>query len=277
MFLCFAMMVCHMMHPGGNANGGSGQSPPVWGPHMQERYPFREWSRNIMVWSILVDFPPPRKAAWVVMNLRGGAAQLAAAVPPQALINGGLINGVAVDPMTFLMHSLSERYSPLGEETRIAAMADLMNFQRQGQERIDDLITRFDITRQRSQNDGGMGLNVQGCSFLLLKACRVNDQQLLQLLQPFQGVYPANDQEYQRLCTGLRRMGHILERGPGNLATSYMMIHKGTRYSSLTKQQDLASLELHKILGGPRSRATSFGKRFWSKRKWLVGHSNEQP
>ena len=76
--------------------------------------------------------------------------------PPQILIQGGLINGMQAPPMTFLMHSLSERYSQLGEETRLSAITDLMNFSRNGQERIDALITRFDIIRQRANQEGNM-------------------------------------------------------------------------------------------------------------------------
>ena len=70
----------------------------------------------------------------MLLQLRGGADEFARALPPQAMIAGGTVNGVAVDPMTYLMHSLSERYSELGEETRLAALTDLMNFSRRGQE-----------------------------------------------------------------------------------------------------------------------------------------------
>ena len=65
-------------------------------------------------------------------------------MPPQAIIAGGLINGV----MTFLKHKLTESYSQLGEETRLSALTELMNFERDGREPIDQLITQFDIVRQ---------------------------------------------------------------------------------------------------------------------------------
>ena len=63
--------------------------------------------------------------------------------------------------MTFLMHALFERYAQLGEETRLAAMTELMTLSRHGQERIDDLLTRFDTIRQRANDQGQMMLNVQ--------------------------------------------------------------------------------------------------------------------
>ena len=137
-----------------------------------------------MIWSILTDLDSRRKCAAVILQLRGGAQELARQMPPQAIIAGGLINGVQVDSMTFLMHKLTESYSQLGEETRLAALTELMNFERDGREPIDQLITRFDIVRQRANQQGQMTVSVQGLVWILLKACRVNDTQLMQLLQP---------------------------------------------------------------------------------------------
>ena len=173
-----------------------------------------------MLWSIAVDLPPARKAALVILNLRGQAQRLAMSIPPQALVNGGLINGAQVDALTFLMHSLSERYAPLGEESRLKAMTEIFNFQRLSGESVDDLLTRFDITRQVAADEGGVGLNVQALSWFLLKACRPSDDQLLRLLSPFQGRYPQNDAEFRQLQDGIRRMGHILEGHTGNIAAA---------------------------------------------------------
>ena len=223
-FMLLLVLCC--MHPG-NDDGcrpGGSRSPPMWGPHMESQFPFRQWARDILVWSILTELPPARKCAWVVLNLRGGAAELARSIPPQALINGGMINGAQVDAMTFLMHSLSERYSPLGEETRVAALAELFTFARRGRERIDDLLTRFDLTRQRANVEGGVAMSTQGITWILLRACHINEQQLMTLLQPFNGLYPATDQQYHHLVTALRRMGHVIERNPGNLAS---LLHPG--------------------------------------------------
>ena len=75
-------------------------------------------------------------------------------MPPQAIIAGGLINGVQVDSMTFLMHKLTESYSQLGEETRLSAFTELMSSERDGREPIDQLITRFDIVRHKRTNKG---------------------------------------------------------------------------------------------------------------------------
>ncbi|CAE8619736.1 unnamed protein product [Polarella glacialis] len=219
---CGVLLIVFYMQPG-QGRGGQGtnvgyRTPPSWGPEMEARYPFRHWSRDVLVWTILTDMDPARKAAAVILQLRGGAEELARGLPPQAIVAGGLINGVQADPMTFLMHSLSERYAQLGEETRLSAIAELMTFQRNGHERIDDLITRFDIIRQRANDQGQMALSVQGLTWILLRACQVNDTQLTQLLAPMQGLFPGTEAEYSQLRIILRRMGHIIERSPGNIA-----------------------------------------------------------
>ena len=100
-------------------------------------------------------------------------------------MNGGQANGVAVDALTFLVRTLAERYAPLGEETRLRAMTDLFNFDRRHGESVDDLLTRFDVTRKFATQEGGVGVNVQALNWFLLKAARPSDQRLPQLLQPF--------------------------------------------------------------------------------------------
>ena len=132
--------------------------------------------------------------------------------------------------MTFLMHSLSERFAQLGEETRLAGITELMNFTRNGQERIDDLITRFDTIRTRADQQGQLAISIQGLAWIILRACQVNDMQLMTLLQPFWGLFPADAAQYQTLCTYLRRMGHIIERAPGNIAAQLRSVpgHTGS-------------------------------------------------
>ena len=115
------------------------------------------------------------------------------------------------------MHALSERFAQLGEESRLAAVTELMGFARQGQERIDGLITRFDTVRQRANQEGQLTMSIQGITWILLRACQVNDTQLMSLLQPFNGIFPSTPEQYTQLCTLLRRMGHIIEHSPATL------------------------------------------------------------
>ena len=139
-----------------------------------------------MLWTVTnADMPEFRQAAFVAARLTGMARECVDEWPPQILIQGGLINGVQVPPMAFLMHSLPERWGQLGEEERTQAVQQLMSFGRIEGERIDDLLTRFDILRNRAQLAGQLMIGFEGLSFLLLRACRVTDMQLQMLLEHY--------------------------------------------------------------------------------------------
>ena len=150
-------------------------------------------------------------------ELEGAAKELSRQIPPQIIVQGGVINGTQVDPLTYLMHSLQERFGNLGEEVHVQAVTELMTFQRKHHEPIDSLLVRFEAVRSRSAEQGGAIVSIQGISWLLLRAIGITDQQLLQLLAPYQGLFPATEQEFTQLKTSLRRMGHVLERAPGNI------------------------------------------------------------
>ncbi|CAE7222318.1 unnamed protein product [Symbiodinium sp. CCMP2592] len=175
---------------------------------------------DVLTWSIAAEGDPSRKAALLTMSLKGTAYEFCRTIPPMTLVHGGAINGHHVDPLTYIMHALAERFADLGEELRLTSITDLFNFGRQGNERIDELITRFDLIRQRSYDLGQLTMSVTGLAYILLKACEVSDAQLMQLLSPLQGRFPNDDQEFQILKTQLRRMGHILEHSPGNIAAA---------------------------------------------------------
>ena len=231
------------------------RTPPGWGPEQESTYPFRQWSRDILLWSIASDMDPARKAASVMLVLRGAAKELARQIPPQAVVRGGLVNGVAVDPLTFLMHSLQERFGNLGEEVRVQAITELMSFHRRGHEPIDALLVRFDSIRTRAAEQGGAIVSIQGVTWILLRAIGVSDTQLIQLLMPFQGLFPATEAELTQLKTALRRMGHILERAPGNLREN---LRTGTAAAFLTQEQWEPEQQNYHNTWNPQSAFTAY-------------------
>ena len=233
--LAFLVMtsVCFMYPGAGNAL----RTPPAWGPEMESTYSFRQWSRDILLWSIASDLEPARKAAAVMLTLRGAARELSRQIPPQAVVAGGLINGAQVDPLTYLMHALQERFGNLGEEVRVQAITELMTFNRKGNEPVDSLLVRFDSIRARAAEQGGAVVGVQGVAWILLRAIGISDQQLIQLLAPFNGLFPANEAELTQLKTSLRRMGHILERTPGNLREGLRISGPNPSHAFMTQEE----------------------------------------
>ena len=102
------------------------------------------------------DLEPPRQAAAVLGELRGSAQEFAREIPPNIIIQGGMVDGIHVDPLTYVVTHLADRFAVLGEESRLAAMTELMTFSRRQGETIDQLLSRFDLVRQRAQDPRGL-------------------------------------------------------------------------------------------------------------------------
>ena len=120
--------------------------------------------------------------------------------------------------MTYLLIHLASRFAPLGEEQWLIAQNELMNFDRLPIESIDALITRFMAIRSHAHTGGRMAMTWEGYSHLLLRACRVNPQQMVSLFSPFGGIPPTTEQQVNQMEMAIRRMGHILEGATFSLA-----------------------------------------------------------
>ena len=105
-FAAVLSAVCYMMQQ------SHYRQPPSWSP--EDRRSFRDWSQDVLAWSILTDLDEPRQAAALRLSLRGSAQTFVRQLPAQALLQGGQIAGAQVTPMTFLMHHLAARFAPLG-------------------------------------------------------------------------------------------------------------------------------------------------------------------
>eukprot|EP00971_Amphidinium_carterae_P213893 4245074-Amphidinium_carterae.1 len=90
-------------------------------------------------------------------------------------MQGGLVEGSWVDPVTYLISGLTRRFAPLEEETRLRVVNELLGFQRRQGETIDALLTRFELTRLRAARDSGGAaqLGVEPLALVLLRACGV--------------------------------------------------------------------------------------------------------
>ena len=205
---------------GGGRGGGSRRDPPYWAPERESSYPYRHYMQDLIAWSILnTDLDPSQQTAAIVLQLGGAARELARNMTFDQITNGGDVNGTHTDSVTYLLANLAQNFAPLGEEQRLTAMSELMSFHRNPGEQIDTLLSRFMTLRYRAEQGGaGMTMSWEGYAWLVLKACGTNSQQLLQLLQPYQGRFPNTAAEYNALTMSLRRMGHILEGAPGNIS-----------------------------------------------------------
>ena len=113
----------------------------------------------------MADRDAARKTAAVISQLQGSAREFSRSLPPNAILTGGIVNGTPTDPLTFLMFQLSTRYARLGEGARLRAVGDLLSFGRDANERIDTLLTRFENTRMRAVETGGLALSYAGLAY----------------------------------------------------------------------------------------------------------------
>ena len=94
---------------------GSGQQrdPPTWDP-ANDRYSFDTWTRDLHAWTVLVSdrMDSSQQAAAVGLSLRGAAAEMYRAMTTQERTVGGIVEGVQVQPLTYLLIHLASRFAP---------------------------------------------------------------------------------------------------------------------------------------------------------------------
>ena len=94
------------------------------------------------------------QAAAIILELGGPARDLFREFTHQDYVNGGVIAGQQVGPVTFIIASLAQTFAPLSEEVRLQALNELMTLHRRPGERIDELQSRFRVLRHRAQSQG---------------------------------------------------------------------------------------------------------------------------
>eukprot|EP00974_Lingulodinium_polyedra_P026938 2597593-Lingulodinium_polyedra.AAC.1 len=77
-------------------------------------------------------------------------------------MNGGLLNGVQVDPVTLLLGTLHARFSALEEESRLTCTLELLVFSRRPGDGINGLLARYETDRQRAALEGQFVMSVEG-------------------------------------------------------------------------------------------------------------------
>ena len=53
--------------------GSTSKIPPAWGPHCESAYPFREYVKDLIYWTMGTDVEPHRQASLVIQRLSGPA------------------------------------------------------------------------------------------------------------------------------------------------------------------------------------------------------------
>ena len=91
-----------MAPPGGGEAGTNYRVPPRWDPAMERTgYSFRTYMMDLNLWMMLTDLAPHQQAAAIIMRLGGAAKELARTMTPQEIFQGGVVNGVQLDPVSY--------------------------------------------------------------------------------------------------------------------------------------------------------------------------------
>ena len=127
------MCLLALMMPGGGAPGMGGRDfnyriPPAWSPETENSYSFRAYLTDISLWTLLTDLQPHQQCVAIIMRLGGAAKEMARMMTPNEMVNGGMRNGILVDPVTYLLGALHARFSALEEESRLTTMTEMLSF-----------------------------------------------------------------------------------------------------------------------------------------------------
>ena len=109
-----SILVCMMPHGGGRGPGHSvrQRAPPSWNPDNAHNYSFRHYCQDLLAWSILArELDETEQAAAIILELQGPARELFREFSHHDYTNGGIIGGVQVGPVTFIMATLA--YVPI--------------------------------------------------------------------------------------------------------------------------------------------------------------------
>ena len=126
------------------------------------------------------------------------------------MASGGTVNGVTVNPVTYLLTLLHSRLADFDEESRFASITEMLAFTRLPGETVSALLARHETVRQRAATEGQFTMSIEGYSLQIFRAYNIHPQQLLTLLQPLGGRLPRDDQQFQDMSTRFRQVEHIL-------------------------------------------------------------------
>ena len=188
------------------------KTPPSWGPEKAHAYPYSQYVKDVMLWSLATDMELFKQGPAVAMQMTGAAknrvTQIVEGEDGLLLLQRG--NGQMTGLM-YLLQNIGEKFAPLEVELSARAMNDMMSFHRQHGESIDALLSRFEMVRTRAMTRGGMGMTHEGLTWILMKAVGLNPDQWDRCLDQLQGRMPNNDYEFNLVCERLRRYGHLHE------------------------------------------------------------------
>ena len=100
------------------------------------------------------------------------------------MTHGAAINGVNTDPVTYLRYGLRNRFEATEDERAMVSGTQILDCMPGPSERIDSLLTRFDMARHETAQVGAGITSFSLLATILLRSCRVTGDQTIRIVQP---------------------------------------------------------------------------------------------
>ena len=203
---------------GGNDDDGTSslKHPPRWSVETEKDYPFTKWESDVRLWIAVATLDDNQIGPAIALRLTGAAREVVRESPTQPIIEGinELQEGVLVHVSGWevLLNALRRRFAPLEQEQEISAITELFQFRRRSNETIDEVVSRFELTRYKAAQQGRMAISEAGLAYMLLMVCGINQSQWPLLLAPLAARLPRTPDEYSQFMSYLRRQSHFTEK-----------------------------------------------------------------
>ena len=215
---------------GGRARPGQGNQnrlPPQWGPAMEERpipYLFREWMTDIRLWVTHTDLHPAAQVEMIIPRLSGRASSAVERLSEDERRLGGIINGLQLDPVSFLLESLRIRLdydntirdriirAQLARELdRLMTLRRYQQFVRYPDESIAHMIRRFNLVRLEAIDAGNFLYYADEAAHILINRILGFSPAEVQtfLDDHFGGEYPSDEGEFSTMQAILERRDQV--------------------------------------------------------------------
>ena len=194
--------------------------PPKWSPDMEKHYSLETWMKDIMLWSAnaMHEMDVKQLGPLVAMGLGGEARTIAREMDVNELQRGRRndAQNINLTGLECLLERLENAFGLSQQEQQISAISELLNFARYPQESTDQVLTRFEISREQARIRGRFTMSAPGMSWLLLKVINVPVSQWTLVLHQFNGNLPSDEDQYRRMLQYLRLNGHLYDRNADN-------------------------------------------------------------
>ena len=148
---------------------------PRWNP--RGRTPFHTWVRQVSTWvtSTSDNLPNQQQARAIIMAMEGDAQQFASSVSERALDQGAIVNGMPLDPVSYLLYSLTSRFGTPDPVNVMQRGCVIIDFKANSGEGVENILDRFRSARRQTEQVGTEITNIPLLAIILLRALPCDD------------------------------------------------------------------------------------------------------